>query len=51
MRAALDASREVTIYRQYAALLGLGYDVTSKPEVSLPAYAGSLGLLYAKTQR
>jgi len=51
MRAALDASREVTVYRQYAALLGLGYDVTSTPEARLPAYAGSLSLLHAKTQR
>src|SRR6185312_12399630 len=28
MRAALDSSREVTTYRDYARKLGLGYDVT-----------------------
>ena len=47
MRAALDQSPEVTIYRQYADLLGLGYDVTPKVQVSFPAYTGSVGLLYA----
>jgi len=47
MRAALNQSPQVTIYRQYADLLGLGYDVTSKGEASFPAYTGSVGLLYA----
>ena len=47
MRAALNRSPQVTIYRQYADLLGLGYDVTSKGEASFPAYTGSVGLLYA----
>ena len=50
MRAALDSSRQVTIYREYADLFGLTYDVTSKGEVSFPAYAGSLSLLHARTQ-
>ena len=50
MRAALDASEQVTIYRQYAKLLGLGYDVKSKDPLAIPAYAGSLGLLNAKAQ-
>jgi hypothetical protein len=47
MRAVLNQSPQVTIYRQYADLLGLGYDVTSKGEASFPAYTGSVGLLYA----
>jgi uncharacterized protein YlxW (UPF0749 family) len=47
MRAALDQSPQVTIYRQYADLLGLGYDVTGNGESSFPAYTGSVGLLYA----
>jgi uncharacterized protein YlxW (UPF0749 family) len=47
LRAALDRSPQVTIYRQYADLLGLGYDVTSKGQASFPAYAGSPGLLWA----
>jgi uncharacterized protein YlxW (UPF0749 family) len=51
MRAALDESGPVTIYRQYADLLGLGYDVNSKGQATFPAYAGSLSLLYASVQR
>ena len=51
MRAALDRSEPVTIYREYADLLGLGYDVKSKGKVSFPGYAGSLSLLHARTQR
>ena len=50
MRDALDKSREVTTYRQYADLLGLGYDVTGKAKASFPAYEGSLSLLHAKSQ-
>jgi uncharacterized protein YlxW (UPF0749 family) len=49
MRAALDNSGPVTIYRQYAELLGLGYEVSSKDQATFPAYAGSLSLLSAKT--
>jgi uncharacterized protein YlxW (UPF0749 family) len=49
MRAALDRSEPVTIYRQYARLLGLGYDVKTLDKATFPAYAGSLSLLSAKT--
>jgi uncharacterized protein YlxW (UPF0749 family) len=48
MRAALDRSEQVTIYRQYARLLGLGYDVKTLDKSTFPAYAGSLSLLNAK---
>jgi uncharacterized protein YlxW (UPF0749 family) len=48
MRAALDSSPEITIYRQYVDALGLGYDVESHPNLKLPAYAGSLDLLHAR---
>ena len=50
MREALDKSPQVTIYRDYADLLGLGYDVTSKGQASFPAYEGSLSLLHARSQ-
>jgi uncharacterized protein YlxW (UPF0749 family) len=50
MRAALDESEQVTIYRQYADLLGLGYEVTSSGQASFPAYLGSLSLLNAKAE-
>ncbi len=49
MRAALDTSPQVTIYRQYADLLGLGYDVAGKRAATFPAYSGSLSLVYART--
>jgi uncharacterized protein YlxW (UPF0749 family) len=51
MRAALDANESVTIYRQYAKLLGLGYDVKTTDKATFPAYAGSLSVLNAKPQR
>jgi uncharacterized protein YlxW (UPF0749 family) len=50
MRTALDQSKSVTNYREYARLLGLGYDVRGKDAVTFPAYAGSLSLLNAKAQ-
>jgi uncharacterized protein YlxW (UPF0749 family) len=49
MRDALNRSKEVSVYREYVQI-GIGYDVTSKAGASFPAYAGSLGLLYARTQ-
>lgn len=48
MRASLDTSPEVTIYRQYVDALGLGYDVTTRKDLSMPAYAGSLDLVHAR---
>jgi uncharacterized protein YlxW (UPF0749 family) len=48
MRDALNKSKEVSVYREYVQI-GLGYDVTSKARASFPAYAGSPGLLYART--
>jgi uncharacterized protein YlxW (UPF0749 family) len=51
MQAALDQSEQVTIYRQYVKLLGLGYDVKSVDKAIFPAYAGSLSLLNAKIQQ
>ena len=50
MREALNSSEQVTIYREYADLFGLGYDVTSKTRASFPAYEGSLRLVHAKSQ-
>ena len=49
MREALDKSEQVTIYRDYADLLGLGYDVTSAAQASFPAYEGSVSLVHAKS--
>lgn len=51
MSAALDNSNTVAIYRQYAKLLGLGYDVKTMDKVTFPAYSGSLSLVNATIQR
>ena len=48
MRQQLETDPSVTIYRQYADLLGLRYDVEQRPKVTLPAYAGSLDLVHAR---
>jgi len=49
MRAALDSSEPVRIYRQYADRFGLVYDVKGKAQVTFPGYVGSLSLLHART--
>jgi len=51
MQAALGQSEQVQIYRQYAKLLGLGYDVKSVDKATFPAYAGSLSLSNANILR
>jgi uncharacterized protein YlxW (UPF0749 family) len=48
MRQKLDTDPSIAIYRQYADLLGLRYDVEDKARVTLPAYAGSLDLVHAR---
>jgi uncharacterized protein YlxW (UPF0749 family) len=50
MRAALDASPQVSVYRQYADMFGLVYQVSSKTRATFPAYAGSLSLSSARAQ-
>ncbi|WP_018502387.1 DUF881 domain-containing protein [Parafrankia discariae] len=42
LRAALDTDPGVLLYREYVDAYGLGYQVTSGPDVVLPAYTGSL---------
>jgi uncharacterized protein YlxW (UPF0749 family) len=51
LRAALDQSPTVSIYRQYVDAVGLGYDVRTQPEQTFPAYAGSINLQQAKVAR
>lgn len=38
----LDGDPQVQVYREYADLFGLGYEVAVQPEITLPAYAGPL---------
>ena len=45
---ALETSRTVNIYREYARELGLGYDVTEETEATLPPYEGPLSLRWAE---
>lgn len=51
LRAALDASPEVRIYRQYVAEFGLGYTVTTLEKTTLPAYTGNVTPKYAEPDR
>jgi uncharacterized protein YlxW (UPF0749 family) len=51
LRAALDASPEVRIYRQYVAEFGLGYTVTTLGATTLPAYTGNVTPKYAEPDR
>lgn len=44
MRASLDADPTVSVYREFAALYGLGYDVAEEASTTLPAYDGPLAL-------
>jgi uncharacterized protein YlxW (UPF0749 family) len=51
LRAALDSDPKVAIYRQWVDAVGLGYDVSSSPEQTFPAYAGSTILQHAVAAR
>lgn len=43
----LDASRGVSIYREYVRAVGLGYEVTERNSISMPAFAGQVELKFA----
>ena len=47
LRAALDTSPGVAIYRQYVDSVGLGWSVRTMNDLQLPAYTGSSDLRYA----
>jgi len=47
LKAALQDSPQVDIYLEYVKLVGLGWKVETRDDVSLPAYDGSLELRYA----
>lgn len=48
MQAALDRAPDIIIYEQYVQAYGLGYDVKTHAEVTMPAYNGGLSLSSAK---
>lgn len=47
LRAALDASPGVAVYRQYVDWIGLGYAVEQHDLIEMPAYTGGQELRYA----
>lgn len=48
LRAGLEAEPDVQIYQQYVAAYGLGFDVTTRDSLKLPAYTGAVGLTAAR---
>jgi uncharacterized protein YlxW (UPF0749 family) len=48
MQRALDASPGVDLYRQYADLIGLGYDVDHDADATIVGYQGPLDLQFAQ---
>lgn len=46
--AALDASPELTVYKDYVEQYGLGYAVKTSPRVTLPSFTGSVTGRYAR---
>ena len=51
LEAALERSPSVSIYRQWVGAVGVGYDVTTRPQQTFPAYAGSINLQRARTSK
>ncbi|WP_307818019.1 DUF881 domain-containing protein [Janibacter endophyticus] len=51
LQAALDADPTVSVYKEYVAQLGLGYEVSSAESTTLPAYAGQSQLKHARAVR
>ena len=47
MAQALDASPGVRLFEQAAGYYGLGYTVAQQQKVDVPAYTGTIGLVYA----
>ena len=46
--ALLDASPALVTYRQWVDAVGLGYQVSTRASLDLPAYAGDLDLVHAQ---
>jgi len=48
LRTSLDDSAEVSIYQQYVAVYGLGYQVSQDDDLELPAFDGTTTLEHAR---
>ena len=51
MKAALEGSKQVQVYLQYVAAVGLVYQVQDRGTVTLPAYSGPLEMRHASVPR
>ena len=51
LKAALERSPAVSIYRQWVGEVGVGYDVRTNVQQTFPAYAGSINLQRARAGR
>ena len=51
LTAALNAERDVQVFQEYVAAYGLGFTVTTKRDMPMPAYADALGLTHAQVTR
>lgn len=51
LKAALERSPSVAIYRQWVDEVGVGYDVKTNSQQTFPAYAGSINLERARATR
>lgn len=51
LRAALDKDKSVRIYKDYVSEIGLGYELTDRGTITLPAFQGSTSLRYARPVR
>ncbi len=51
MQRGLDSDLTVSIYRQYVDALGLGYEVTTTPTLTMPGFTGALTLETALVAR
>jgi uncharacterized protein YlxW (UPF0749 family) len=51
LRTSLAAERDVQIFQEYVAAYGLGYTVTTKRDLPMPAYTEALALTHAQVAR
>ena len=51
MRASLRADPTVSAYRDWAAAVGLGYEVTRAADTTVPPYTGPVTMTYAQTSQ
>ena len=48
IRDSLQAAPPLVLYREWVVAVGLGYRVTPRAQLTLPAYSGALALAHAR---